>query len=100
MPSRNFLLKPTDSLGTAMQRGRANGEGFAAVVDEERKLLGTFHDADGRAAMLRGVSLDEPVGEVMATRRTASHGYPALRAGQRRGRRRGDHASGRRSTLS
>ncbi len=58
---RNFLLKPTDSLRTAMQRVSKNGEGFAAVVDEQRKWLGTFHDANGRMAMLRGVSLDEPV---------------------------------------
>ncbi len=62
---RNFLLKPTDSVLVAMQRVSKNGEGFAAVVDDERKWLGTFHDADGRYAMLRGVSLDEPVGSVM-----------------------------------
>jgi NDP-sugar pyrophosphorylase family protein len=58
---RNFLLKPTDTLRAAMQRVSKNGAGFAAVVDEKRKWLGTFHDADGRMAMLRGASLDEPV---------------------------------------
>jgi NDP-sugar pyrophosphorylase family protein len=62
---RNFLLKPTDSVRVALQRVSKNGEGFAAVVDDERKWLGTFHDADGRMAMLRGVSLDEPVSSVM-----------------------------------
>jgi NDP-sugar pyrophosphorylase family protein len=62
---RNFLLKPSDSLRVALQRVGKNGEGFAAVVDDERKWLGTFHDANGRQAMLRGVSLDEPVSSVM-----------------------------------
>jgi NDP-sugar pyrophosphorylase family protein len=55
------LLKPTDTLRAALERVSKNGEGFAAVVDADRKWLGTFHDADGRMAMLRGVSLDEPV---------------------------------------
>jgi dTDP-glucose pyrophosphorylase len=63
--ARNFLLKPTDSLLTAFQRVSANGEGFAAVVDDDRKLLGTFCDADGRAALLDNVSLEAPVSEVM-----------------------------------
>ena len=68
--TRAFLLKSSDSLGTALGRVAANGEGFAAVVDKDRKLLGTFCDTDGRSAMLRGVALDAPVGEVMS-RRTA-----------------------------
>lgn len=63
---RSFLLKPSDSLGTALQRVNANGEGFGAVVDDDRKLLGTFCDTDGRLAMLRGVAMDVPVGELMA----------------------------------
>ena len=64
--TRAFQLKPSDSLGTAMRRVARNGEGFAAVVGDDRKLLGTFCDADGRAAMLRGVAQDLPVGELMA----------------------------------
>lgn len=62
---RDFLLKPTDSLRVAMTRVAKNGEGYAAVVDEERRFLGAFHDLYGRLAMLRGVSLDEPVTAVM-----------------------------------
>ncbi len=62
---RNFLLKPTDTLEAAMLRVSANGEGFAAVVDEDRRLLGTFCDMDGRYAMLRGVPFDESVENVM-----------------------------------
>src|SRR5688572_30282536 len=69
---RNFLLKPTDSLRVAMERVSKNGEGFAAVVDDDRKLLGTFHDADGRRAMLRGVAFDEPVSSVM-TKKLRDH---------------------------
>lgn len=70
--ARNFLLKPTDSLLTAFQRVSANGEGFAAVVDEKRKWLATFDDADGRLALLNGVSLDEPVASI-ATKRGKQH---------------------------
>ncbi|MBA2610169.1 MAG: NTP transferase domain-containing protein, partial [Actinobacteria bacterium] len=73
---RYFLLKPTDSLGTAMTRVSANGEGFAAVVDDERKLLGTFCDTDGRNAMLRGVGFEAPVGEVMMKKATEMSRLP------------------------
>lgn len=73
---RNFLLKPTDSLRVAFQRVNANGEGFAAVVDEDKKLLGTFCDTDGRHALLRGVSLDTPVAEVMAKKSAKKERLP------------------------
>ncbi|MDP1794510.1 MAG: sugar phosphate nucleotidyltransferase [Acidimicrobiales bacterium] len=66
--TRNFLLKPTDPLLTAFQRVSANGEGFAAVVDDDRKLLGTFCDADGRHALLEGVSLGAPISDVMVSK--------------------------------
>lgn len=74
--ARNFLLKPTDSLLTAFQRVSANGEGFAAVVDDRKKLLGTFCDADGRRALLEGVSLDAPVSDVMAPKSTRLNRLP------------------------
>src|SRR5687768_8686555 len=69
---RNFLLKPTDTLRTAMERVSKNGEGFAAVVDDDRKLLGVFHDADGRYALLRGESLDTPVAS-LAKKKGSDH---------------------------
>ena len=67
---RPFLLKPSDTLADAMFRVSANGEGFAAVTDSKRALLGTFCDRDGRLAMLKGVAEDEPVKRVMAPRAT------------------------------
>lgn len=67
---RPFLLKPSDTLADAMFRVSANGEGFAAVTDAKRKLLGTFCDRDGRLAMLKGASIDVPVKSVMAPRLT------------------------------
>lgn len=66
--ARTFLLKPTDSLLTAFQRVSANGQGFAAVVDENRKWLATFEDVDGRLALLNGVSLDEEIGSIARKR--------------------------------
>jgi NDP-sugar pyrophosphorylase family protein len=56
------VLKATDTLRTAMRRAQKNG--FAAVADG-----GVFYDLDGRRAMLRGVSLDEPVGSVKLRRK-------------------------------
>ena len=73
---RNFLLKPETTIAAAMQRVSKNGEGFAAVVDDDRKLLGTFCDADGRLAMLRGVSFDQSVTEVMAKPRSRLQRMP------------------------
>lgn len=73
---RPFLLKPTDSLGDAMARVSANGEGFAAVTDAKRQLLGTFCDRDGRLAMLAGVSPETPVKEVMTAGSTRSKRLP------------------------
>jgi NDP-sugar pyrophosphorylase family protein len=70
---RTFLLKPNDSIATAFARVAKNGEGFAAVVDDDRKLLGVFHDTDGRYAMLRGVALDEPVSSVMSKKAAKDH---------------------------
>lgn len=67
--ARNFLLKPDDSLRVAFQRVSANGQGFAAVVDDDRRWLATFEDVDGRLAMLNGVSLDEPVSSVAKKRK-------------------------------
>lgn len=66
--TRAFLLKPDDTLRVAFQRVSTNGEGFAAVVDENRKWLATFEDADGRVALLNGASLDDPVSSVARKR--------------------------------
>lgn len=44
--------------------------GIALVVDADDRLLGTVTDGDVRRAILRGVGLDAPVREVMATRFT------------------------------
>jgi dTDP-glucose pyrophosphorylase len=45
--------------------------GIALVVDDGDRLLGTVTDGDVRRAILRGVGLDAPASEVMATRFTA-----------------------------
>ncbi|HVE94136.1 MAG TPA: sugar phosphate nucleotidyltransferase [Acidimicrobiales bacterium] len=67
---RPFLLKPSDSLAEAMTRVSANGQGFGAVVDDKRSVLGTFCDRDGRLAMLKNVPDTAAVSTVMAPKLT------------------------------
>ncbi|MGV8884419.1 MAG: nucleotidyltransferase family protein [Microbacteriaceae bacterium] len=51
----------------------ANGRQIALVVDADTRLRGVVTDGDIRRGILRGVSLDAPVSEIMnATPRTAS----------------------------
>lgn len=70
MDLRPFLLKPSDSLAEAMTRVSSNGEGFAAVTDTKRTVVGNFCDRDGRLAMLKGVPHTALVSTVMAPRLT------------------------------
>lgn len=46
---------------------------MALVVDIERHLLGTLSDGDARRALLRGLTLDDPVSEAMHRTPTVAH---------------------------
>jgi NDP-sugar pyrophosphorylase family protein len=67
------VLKPTDTLRTAMRR--VQKDGFTAVSDG-----GVFFDIDGRRAMLRGVSLDEPIGSLKLRRNAEALHRPPMDA--------------------
>ena len=60
-----LLLKPSDTLETAIQRLHAGGKRISLVVDENRKLLGTVTDGDIRRSLIKHVTMDCSVTEVM-----------------------------------
>ena len=60
-----LLLKPSDTLETAIQRLHAGGKRISLVVDENRKLLGTVTDGDIRRSLIKYVTMDCSVTEVM-----------------------------------
>ena len=68
-------LQPTDTLRAAMERVAKSSEGFVRVSDG-----GVFYDLDGRRAMLRGVSLDEPVGSLKLRRKGEAVHLPRIDA--------------------
>ena len=59
------LIGPQATLHEAIRALDAGGLQIALVVDAQRKLLGTLTDGDVRRALLRLVSLEAPVSEVM-----------------------------------
>jgi dTDP-glucose pyrophosphorylase len=61
----SVLIGPQARLHEAIRVLDAGGLQIALVVDSDRKLLGTLTDGDVRRALLKLVSLDAPVGEVM-----------------------------------
>lgn len=61
------LVRPSTSLRQALETIDRAGSQIALVVDENRRLLGTLSDGDARRALLRGLSLDDPVSTAMHT---------------------------------
>jgi len=60
-----ILLKPSDTLETAIQVLHSGGVRIALVVDENRKLLGTVTDGDIRRALIKHISMEYSVKDVM-----------------------------------
>ncbi len=75
-----FLCAPTTPIRDVLMRiQHASPHPFQAVVDADGRVLGTVTDGDVRRAMLRGVTLDDPVSAAM-------HRSPVLgRAGDETG---------------
>src|SRR5581483_10656153 len=61
----SLCVGPNDPLRTAMDRLQANairtdGRGTVLVVDEARRPVGGLTDGDGRRALLKGRTLEDP----------------------------------------
>lgn len=70
------LIGPEVTLGEAVATLDREALRIVMVVDDKRRLLGTLTDGDVRRALLKHLSLDVPVAEVMcASPRTAATGW-------------------------
>lgn len=74
---QSILVSPGASLEKAIEVLDREALRLVMVVDEDRRLLGTLTDGDVRRALLRHLSLDTPVDEVMhANPRTVTGDWP------------------------
>lgn len=64
---KQCLIGPETSIYTLIERFNTRAEQIGIVVDEQRRLLGTVTDGDLRRGMLRGITTDAPVREIMNT---------------------------------
>ncbi len=64
----NFAVGMNHSIRDVMERIDRNAKGIALVLDDSRHLIATVTDGDIRRAMLAGLDLDLPVGELLARR--------------------------------
>lgn len=63
-----ILASPSEKLAEALPRMEKAALQLLLVVDEERRLLGTVTDGDIRRALLRGLSLDVPLQNIMCAK--------------------------------
>jgi len=77
---RNALVKATITLEQAIEVLDKAALRIVLVVDESGRLLGTLTDGDVRRALLKHLTLDRPVSDVMNTKpRTAEQGWSEKR---------------------
>ena len=62
---KRLQLSPSDLMTKAISVIENGHVQFAFVVDDKQRLIGTVTDGDIRRALLRGSSLDTPVGSIM-----------------------------------
>ncbi|MFD2170091.1 nucleotidyltransferase family protein [Tumebacillus lipolyticus] len=62
---RQILIPPTASILQAIETIDQGALQIALIVSENNRLLGTVTDGDVRRGILRGVSLDRPVADIM-----------------------------------
>jgi len=72
---KKSLIRASASIKEALEAIENGSMQIAMVVDEERHLLGTVTDGDVRRGILRGVSLDESVQQVMNSLPTVARSY-------------------------
>jgi dTDP-glucose pyrophosphorylase len=61
----DVLVSPQTTLRDALAKIDAAGSQMALVVDDQRHLLGTLSDGDARRALLKGMTLADPVARAM-----------------------------------
>ena len=67
-----LLIAPSATVREAIEAIDAGAVEIALVVDEQRRLLGTLTDGDIRRALLRAVTLEDPVLPIMHTEPTTA----------------------------
>src|SRR5574341_2422215 len=65
MPKDRIMIAPDTPICESMRAIDEGALGIVLVVDGIRRLLGTVTDGDIRRAILRGVNLDQPAGQIM-----------------------------------
>lgn len=73
---QQLLVQPSSSIREAMTVIDRGAKGIALVVSEDGRLIGTVTDGDVRRMILAGVSLDVPVGELLARKSTSRYPHP------------------------
>lgn len=73
---QDVLLQPTATVRDAIAALEQGAVGIALVVDADNRLLGTVTDGDVRRAILRDVSLDDGVEEVLARPEGSPYHHP------------------------
>lgn len=68
----NVLLRPTDSINTAIQSINLEKPKIVLIVDDSRILLGTVTDGDIRRALIDNYTLDDRLENIMFTRPTVA----------------------------
>jgi dTDP-glucose pyrophosphorylase/CBS domain-containing protein len=69
---KDVLISPDTTIMKAIEIIDAGSLQIALVVDASNKLVGTVSDGDVRRAILKGISLDRPVNEIMFTEPTVA----------------------------
>lgn len=77
---KEILVSPDISILKAIEQIDAGTLQIALVVDQAGKLLGTVSDGDVRRCILRGVSLDLPVSEIMFRQPTVAAAHESREA--------------------
>lgn len=60
-----IFIKAGDSIKTAMEVIDKGARGIVLILDDGQRLMGTVTDGDIRRAILKGISLEEPVKAIM-----------------------------------
>ena len=61
----NIYIKNDENLSTAIKAIDKNTLGIIFIVDKNKKLIGLLTDGDIRRAILKGISIEKPVNEII-----------------------------------